>query len=142
MGEHLNRNAQAVLEVVRATEAHPTALDVYTSVKQIRPHIGLASVYRILHTLAEQGLIKELGRNDEGCRYDAHLERHDHAICTQCGALLDIPVEISLPLEALQQASAAAGLTLHSHELRLYGLCATCQRQNCSQNQEHFAQVD
>ncbi|HET9921040.1 MAG TPA: transcriptional repressor [Ktedonobacteraceae bacterium] len=127
---NLNANAQAVLDVLRASEMHPTALEVYRLVKQQRPRIGLATVYRILHQLAEQGRIKELGRDADCCRYDARTTRHDHGICTQCGALLDIPVEIALPLETLQAAAQAAGIELGSHEVRLYGRCTTCQNAN------------
>src|SRR5437588_11561598 len=127
MKETLNPNAHAVLDVLRATENHPTAMEVYETVRQARPRIGLATVYRVLHQLTEQGLIKELGRNDECCRYDARVDRHDHAVCTGCGALLDISVDIRLPDDVLQAAAQAAGITLGSHEVRLYGRCTNCQ---------------
>ena len=126
MRETLNENAQAVLDVVRASQGHPTAAQVYEVVREKRPRMGIASVYRILHNLVERGYIKELRHTDESCRYDAHVERHDHAICTICGALLDVPVEVKLPQEVLQAAAKAAGIELSSHELRLYGLCPQC----------------
>src|SRR5579859_1003387 len=122
----LNTNARAVLDVLRACERHPTAAKVYEEVRKVRPHMGLATVYRILHQLTEQGLIKELGRNDGCCRYDARTSRHDHAICTECGALFDIPVAIALPEEALQAAAQSAGVSLGTHEVRIYGRCTTC----------------
>ena len=125
--ENLNANARAVLAVLQASQTHPTALEVYESVRRQRPRIGLATVYRILHQLAEQGRIKELGRDADCCRYDARTLRHDHGICTACGALLDIPVEIALPLESLRAAAQAAGIELDSHEVRIYGRCAACQ---------------
>jgi Fur family transcriptional regulator, peroxide stress response regulator len=77
--------------------------------------------------LTEQGLIKELEYGSECSRYDAHIRRHDHAICTGCGALLDIPLDIQLPGETLQAAARAAGIELGTHELRIYGLCTSCQ---------------
>ncbi len=122
----LNANAQAVLEVISAAHYHPTASDIYDEVREMRPKMGLASVYRILHTLVEQGYIRELRHTDDVCRYDAHTERHDHAICTQCGALLDVPIDIQVPQEALQQAAQAAGIELAGHEIRLYGRCHKC----------------
>ncbi len=125
MQEILNTNARAVLDVLQASTQHPTALDVYEAVRKTRPRIGLATVYRILHQLTEQGLIKELGGN-ECSRYDARTSRHDHAICTECGALLDIPVDIGVSDEALQAAARAAGIELGSHEVRLYGRCSAC----------------
>jgi len=127
MEETLHANARAVLDVVRATKNHPTALEVYECVRLQRPRIGLATVYRILHQLTEQGIIKELGHNTECNRYDARTTRHDHAICTTCGALLDIPLDIHLSSEILQAAALAAGITLEVHEVRLYGQCTACQ---------------
>jgi Fur family peroxide stress response transcriptional regulator len=122
----LNTNARAVLEVLRAERGHPTALELYDKVRLLRPHIGLATVYRILHQLTEQGIIREIGRDAE-CRYDANIDRHDHAICTVCGALLDVPVEVNVASDALRTAAQAAGIELASYEVRIYGRCKHCQ---------------
>ncbi len=125
----LNTNAQAVMDVLQTMKQHPTALEVYNVVRDRRPHIGLATVYRILHQLTELGLIKALGRESE-CRYDTHIQRHDHAICTVCGTLLDIPIDIVLSSETLRMAAQATGFELNSYEVRIYGRCTTCQRDN------------
>jgi Fur family transcriptional regulator, peroxide stress response regulator len=128
MNKRLNANSQAVLDAVGSTTKHPTAMEVYEMVKQKRPGIGIASVYRILHQLVEQGYIRELTLGDESSRYDANTSRHDHAICRNCGLLLDVPVDLILPAEELKQAAEAAGITFDTHEVRLYGLCASCQQ--------------
>lgn len=130
MEDLLNQNARAVLAVLRASAGHPTAQEVYDEVRHIRPKIGLATVYRILHQLAEQGMIKVWGYGSERARYDARTHRHDHACCTECGALLDVPVEIELPREALERAAQATGIEMGSHEVRIYGRCQRCQARN------------
>src|SRR5260370_40634404 len=130
MKEKLNGNAQVVLEIVSSVHSHPTAQEVYEAVRKVRPGIGLATVYRILHDLTEQGYIKDIGPSEDGCRYDGHVSRHDHAVCTLCGALLDVPVEITVPAEVLQEAAQATGMELSSHEIRFYGLCSLCQKRN------------
>jgi len=124
----LNTNAQAVLDVVKGAHNHPTAAGIYEAVRQKRPRMGLASVYRILHMLVERGWIKEIWYNDETCRYDGHVERHDHAICTHCGNLIDLPSMVSLPADTLRSAAQSAGITLNSYELRLYGVCLACSQ--------------
>ncbi len=130
--EKLNINAQAVLDVVRSIPTHPTALEVYERVKQVRPRIGLASIYRILGHLVEQEYIREITYGDESSRYDGRVTRHDHGVCTSCGALLDLPIDVSVSQQVLQQAAQAAGLELDTHEVRLYGRCASCQtRETC-----------
>jgi Fe2+ or Zn2+ uptake regulation protein len=131
MEQVLNSNARAVLAFLRGTHSHPTAMDVYEAVRQTRPRIGLATVYRILHSLAESGLIREL-EGFEGVRYDANISRHDHAICTACGALLDVPLDIALSEESLLEAARTTGIELSSHEVRIYGRCASCQERDKS----------
>jgi Fur family peroxide stress response transcriptional regulator len=126
MKETLTGNAQAVLDVVRALGNHPTAQEIYDEVRHTRPNIGLASVYRILHTLTEQEIIREIGRSEES-RYDGQVARHDHAVCTECGTLIDLPNDIVLTKEHLQTVARAAGIELESHEVRLYGKCTPCQ---------------
>jgi len=127
MEEILTANARAVLNVLRESERHPTAQEVYDRVRLTRPRIGLATVYRILGQLERQGMIKVWGYGSERARYDARTHRHDHAYCTTCGVLLDIPVEIVLPRETLEQAARAAGIVMGSHEIRMYGQCRACQ---------------
>lgn len=127
MEDLLNANARAVLEMLRASARHPTAQEVYDEVRHTRPRIGLATVYRILHQLAEQGAIKVWGYGSESARYDACTHRHDHAICTQCGTLIDVPMEIEMSREALEKAACVTGLEMSSHEVRIYGRCRACQ---------------
>ncbi|QBD81620.1 transcriptional repressor [Ktedonosporobacter rubrisoli] len=127
MKDKLTSNAQAVLEVVRTANNHPTALEIYETVREQRPRIGVATVYRILHNLVEQGHVKEINTSEESCRYDGRISRHDHAICTVCGALIDVPVDVKVSEAILQAAAQASGITLSSHEVRLYGLCPSCQ---------------
>ena len=127
MEDLLNANARAVLEALRKSGQHPTAQEVYDGVRQVRPRIGLATVYRILRQLAEQGVIKVWGYGSESARYDACTHRHDHACCTECGTLLDIPVEIKMSRAELEKAARATGLEMGSHEVRIYGRCQECQ---------------
>ena len=127
MREKLNSNAQSILDIIRATDMHPTATEIYDEVRKVRPQIGLATVYRILRNLVQHGYVLELKNSDESCRYDGHITRHDHAICTECGALLDVPIDVPLAQEILQNAALAAGIQLQSHEVRLYGRCPACQ---------------
>lgn len=122
----LNANARAVMDVLKETHTHPTAQELYDKVRLLRPNIGLATVYRIVHQLTEQGVIHEIGHETE-YRYDANISRHDHAICTICRALIDVPIEVQVASEALSVAAQSAGIALDSHEVRMYGRCKSCQ---------------
>jgi Fur family transcriptional regulator, peroxide stress response regulator len=128
MQTKLSTNAQAVFETVQHLGNHPTASEVYEAVRQSRPRIGMATVYRTLHQLAEMGLVLEIDHSAEGCRYDAHTGRHDHIICKSCGKLWDLSGEIPLQQILLQRLAQEQGIEMLSHEVRIYGLCETCRQ--------------
>jgi Fur family transcriptional regulator, ferric uptake regulator len=51
---------------------------------------------------------------------------HDHLICTECGRIEEFHEE---RIEDLQvEIAKARGFELTSHDLRLMGVCAKCQR--------------
>ncbi|MGH2516593.1 MAG: hypothetical protein ACRDHP_13135, partial [Ktedonobacterales bacterium] len=65
----------------------------------------------------------------------ARTDRHDHAICTTCGRVLDIISADGLPsdlLASLARLAHAAGVAVDTYEIRLYGRCAACQNEEAA----------
>ena len=50
---------RVILDVVRATDTHPTAAFVFERVRRRLPRVSLATVYRNLRKLAAEGLLGE-----------------------------------------------------------------------------------
>ncbi|MFA6888962.1 MAG: transcriptional repressor [Candidatus Woesearchaeota archaeon] len=85
-----------ILEYLQSVCTHPTAEQVYTTIKTQIPTITLATVYRNLNILAEQRKILRLEINKE-FRYDADISMHQHCICNTCNTIIDLfDKEISL----------------------------------------------
>lgn len=125
-----HRHDEAVLHALRAARTHPTAADLYDEVRQGHPRIGRATVYRALQRLEAAGLAVEVGRDSFGRHYDARMERHDHAVCSICGQVIDLLDVRSLPPETLApliEIARQAGFATGTYEIRLHGRCATCQ---------------
>ena len=101
----LTRQRQAVLQEIRAREDHPTAGEVFEGARKRLPSISFATVYNSLRYLKEAGLIHEIRFGDGASRYDRETERHDHAICTCCGKLVDFDLPGTV---ALTRAAARA----------------------------------
>lgn len=78
-----------ILEYLRSVRTHPTAEEVYNAVKKEMPSITLATVYRNLNLMADQGQIIRL-EIDHEYRYDAHSEGHIHFVCKNTGRIIDI----------------------------------------------------
>jgi Fur family peroxide stress response transcriptional regulator len=130
MGEHkiqelgLTKQREVVLRVIRDTTEHPTANDVFIAAKDLLPTISFATVYNSLRYLKESGHIAEIVFGNGASRFDGMTHRHDHAICTRCGKLVDI--EMELPEELVKKAAKYSKFKPESMEFTLRGLCPDC----------------
>ena len=120
----LTRQREVVLQVIRDAEEHLTANEVFDKAKQLLPSISFATVYNSLRYLKEAGHIAEIRFGNGASRFDSMTSRHDHAICTKCGKLVDM--EIELPPEVVNYAAEFSKFKLESIELTLRGLCPNC----------------
>lgn len=122
----LTPQREAVLRVIRTTEKHLTANEIFASAREILPTISYATVYNSLRYLREAGLVGEINFGDGASRYDREIERHDHAICTECGALVDF--DLPATAELLRAAARRSHFKPESVHLTLRGLCPDCQK--------------
>ena len=93
-GQRYTDQRAAVYRYLLGTEAHPTADDVFTSVRHDIPDISLATVYKSLETLVGCGLAIKLTYGDGSARYDGRTDPHHHARCLRCGSVIDLPGHI------------------------------------------------
>jgi Fe2+ or Zn2+ uptake regulation protein len=112
------------MEVVRATDRHPTAEWVYRKVSHRLRRISLGTVYRNLKLLVEQGLIHELDDRGLG-RYDGNTVRHHHFTCRVCGRISDLTESVDRGLDS--RVTSRTGLEIWHHRIEFYGRCATCR---------------
>jgi Fe2+ or Zn2+ uptake regulation protein len=120
----LTRQREVVLQVIREEPEHLTANEVFDKAKQLLPSISFATVYNSLRYLKEAGLIAEISFGSGASRFDSMTSRHDDAICTKCGKLVDM--ELDLPTELVNLAAEYSRFTPESLELTLRGLCPEC----------------
>ena len=91
-----SKQRDAVLKDLQSRYDHPTAEDVYLSVRKSVPSISLATVYRNLKLLESEGLILKITTGDSD-RYDGHTHNHYHFTCNDCMRVLDLEIGDSNP---------------------------------------------
>ena len=124
-GLRLTRPRRIILDVVRATDAHPTAAFVYQRVRRRLPRVSLATVYRNLRMLAAEGFLAERA-DAAGMRFDGNTGPHDHFTCLACGRIYDVPAPARR--SARRRLSARAGFEVLDHRTEYYGRCGACRR--------------
>nr|XP_061797960.1 zinc-specific metallo-regulatory protein-like [Nerophis lumbriciformis] len=86
------------------------------------PRLGLATVYRNIRKLVEEKWLHAVGLPGEPDRYEvAGKSHHHHFHCRRCDGVFDVegcPGDMG--------TISPNGFVLESHEIILYGLCATC----------------
>ena len=124
--EHkLTPQREAVFQVILEREDHPTASDIFEAAKRRLPGISYATVYNSLRYLKEVGLVLEINFGDGASRYDRETDRHDHAICTDCGKLVDFDLPEAAQL--MQAAARKSRFKAQSVHLTLRGQCPDCR---------------
>ena len=123
-GTRLTPYRAAVLEALNASINHPTAAEIYCKVRRRRPGVAYATIYNALGWLTRNGMVVELKFGDEASRYDPITTRHDHLVCTGCGALVDY--EVPLPQRIWQRAGRRHGFRIQQYRLELFGFCPSC----------------
>lgn len=122
----LTKQRQAVLRVIRESDKHLTANEVFEDARRILPGISFATVYNSLHYLKSEQLIGEVNFGPEATRYDRTLTQHDHAICSKCGKLADM--EMPVPDGLMKEAARRSKFKPQSIEMILRGLCPDCSK--------------
>jgi Fur family ferric uptake transcriptional regulator len=121
----------AVLAVLEPVDGHLSVADIHQRILTVSTEAGqrpdLATVYRTVTTLVDQGVLHALAVEGGVTTYGLAEKPHHHAVCTECGTIIEVPANrLSTALEHAIEGSSftlseQAGLTLH-------GLCPACQR--------------
>ena len=123
-----SRQREAILNYLKGTTAHPTAEQIYSDLKGDYPELSLATVYRNLGYLLNNGEIMKINIEGTTVRYDYTTNCHYNLVCRECGGVFDLKLDSLEELD--KKAESSNGCRIDSHELTFYGLCAGCVEKN------------
>jgi Fur family transcriptional regulator, peroxide stress response regulator len=123
----LTPQRRAVLQVVSESAEHPTANEIFEAARRRLPSISFATVYNSLKYLKGAGLIREINFGKGSSRYDRETARHDHAVCSRCGRLVDFDLPETPQL--IRAAARRSRFKPESIHLTLVGICPECREE-------------
>ena len=119
------RQRQLVLDAVRSRQDHPTAEQIYQSVRERDAHVSRGTVYRNLNLLCEKQDIYRVVMAD--CdRFDLRADPLHHMRCVLCGSVVDVDLPYDAAYDA--QLSRETGYRVLGHRLVVEGICPDCQK--------------
>src|SRR5262245_43052330 len=118
------RQLEQVFAALQGDHTHPFAYEIYRRVHRKLPRISLATVYRNLHSLVEEGKIRTLVLDEQGARFDPETSQHDHFVCERCGRVVDLFLRRAREVDLSSLAKQDYVVTAHS--LTVHGICQVC----------------
>jgi Fe2+ or Zn2+ uptake regulation protein len=109
---------------LRELDRHVTADELLDAVNDRLPNISLPTIYATLDLLEELGMVRRVQRAGTTL-FDPRTEPHHHLVCTTCGSVEDLELELdSAELELA--AFGAHGFAPDRVEAIVHGRCAAC----------------
>ena len=121
---NLTVQRRAILEVVTEADDHPTAADIIQRLRVKGFSFAYGTVYNSLRYLTDVELIRELKLGEAVSRYDARTEEHQHIVCTVCGKVEEVLVDI--PTEWLAQIAQQTKYRIDHPHIVMEGMCEQC----------------
>jgi Fur family ferric uptake transcriptional regulator len=126
VGVRATRQRLVVLSELMSEQNDVTAQELYERLRGRGERLGLATVYRTLGLLADEGVIDALShRPGELCYRRCGDGHHHHLVCSSCHHVVELD---DCELEPwLEQVSQAHDFVTTGHHLEVSGLCGDCR---------------
>jgi Fur family transcriptional regulator, ferric uptake regulator len=121
------RQAQALAAALTGLPGFASAQEIHAELRRKGEPVGLATVYRHLQALSEQGRVDTIRDDGSGetlyrqCGTSVH---HHHLTCRNCGR--SVEVEGRAVEQWAERVAEQAGFTDVGHTVELSGLCPQC----------------
>ncbi len=118
----MTQQRRLILKIIKDSEAHLTAEEIFLQAKQQMPRLALGTVYRNLGLMVEAGEILLITLPEQPNHYDKTTVEHDHFRCTSCNQLYDMP-----HMDMMRALSRELGMEITGYHLSAEGICTKCK---------------
>jgi len=112
-----------ILEEIK-NMGHASVEALHDRVKSVYSSVSLATIYKNLHLLVEEDILREVPVQGKKPYYEINTGDHVHIVCTSCGCIEDSHDIDSSQL--LENAQSQSGKKFGSISVTLLGLCKKC----------------
>lgn len=131
-GHPRTRQRHLLLELIRETNGHIDAKELFRLASNKDKSISPATVYRSLNLFKQLGLIDEQRLGQAHCYYELkHSPQHQHLICSGCGKVIDFDCPLN---DLVERVTKENNFTVTKAEVYLEGYCSDCVKKEEKEN--------
>lgn len=126
-----SKQRELILESLKNRTDHPTAEKLFMDLKKEMPDLGIATVYRNLTDLCEEGAIIKIKARSGPDRYDGNTMPHIHFTCRNCGDIQDIflyELQIKRLDNEMKKLATEIEAETTGSTIELVGFCKRCKK--------------
>ena len=120
-----SRQRSAVLALLDGLDGFRSAQELHALLRERGDSVGLATVYRALQALVDEGQLDVLRSTEGEAAYRrCSPSHHHHLVCRSCGRTVEVadpPVE-----RWASRIASEHGFTDVQHQVEVFGTCADC----------------
>ena len=120
-----SKQREIILDTLKENVVHPTAEYLYEKIKSKDPKISLATLYRNLNQLTQNGIIKKIDGLETSSHFDHNTHKHYHFICSKCNRVFDISADVAPDL--IEKTENSTGFEIQSHDIVFTRICKECK---------------
>ena len=118
-----------LLELLRQSDRHLDADELYHRARRKHSRISLSTVYRNLQLFKKLGLIEEHHFAEEHHHYEAKpTTEHQHLLCLNCGKIVEFACPLSQKFK--KDVGRQYDFDISGVEVRMTGLCSSCRKRS------------
>lgn len=121
-----SKQREIILETLKNNVVHPSAEYIYEILQKEGSGISLATLYRNLNQLAENGIIKKIDGLESSSHFDHNTHGHYHFMCDNCKKIFDVSSDVAQDI--IKKTEEETGFTVTSHDIIFHGICTNCKK--------------
>ncbi len=135
-GLKLTNPRKVIINLLKNTDKHLSAEEIYLDAIKTNPSIGLTTVYRTLDLFFQIGMVQKYDFGDDRARYELtdnpfKNQHHHHLVCVKCRTIVDYTDFVNEELELMNKTekilSEKYQYKIFHHTIHFYGVCTHCR---------------
>ena len=125
-GYRITPQREMIIQTVAHSSSHMTAEEIFAEVQTRTKALNLATIYRTLDMLIDEGLVTGINLGEGKIVYaTVNHGPHIHLVCRGCGHIMDADPQILVPLK--KQLQNDHNFVADLNHVSIFGSCAQCR---------------